>query len=54
MILVENRSKIETGQLLLVAWFVAVFIEASYLIGDWSNAIFHSETCHVMLQNLAV
>jgi hypothetical protein len=35
--LVENHSKLETDQRFHVAGFVAIFIEASYLIGDWSN-----------------
>ena len=52
--LVENRSKIETGQLLHVAGFVAIFIEANYLTGERSNAIFYRGICHVMLQHLAV
>lgn len=33
-------AKIETGQLLRVAEFAAILIEASYLIEDWSNAVF--------------
>jgi hypothetical protein len=32
--LVGNCSKIETGLLLTVARFVAIFIEASYLTGN--------------------
>lgn len=53
-VLVENRSKIEIGQLLHAAGFVAIFIEASYLTGERSNAIFYRGICHVMLQHLAV
>ena len=42
------------GQLLRAAGFVATFIEANYLIGDWSNSGFYGRTCHVMLQHFAV
>ena len=52
--MVENHSKIEISQLLHVAGLVAIFIEANYLTGDWSNAVFYRETCHVMLQHFAV
>ena len=52
--LVQNRSKIEICQLLQFAGFVAIFIEASYLIGAISNGGFYRGTCHVMLQHLAV
>jgi hypothetical protein len=52
--LVENQSKIEIGQLLRVAGFVAIFIEAGYPTGDWSNAVFYRRVCQVMLQHLAV
>ena len=52
--LVQNRSKIEICQLLQFAGFVAIFIEASYLIAEGSNASFYRGICHVMLQHLAV
>ena len=42
------------GQTSKVAVFVAIFIEAKYLAGDWSNAVFYRGTCHIMLQRLAV
>ena len=42
------------GQLLQVAGFIAIFIEANYLIREWSNAVFYRGTCHVMLQHFAV
>jgi hypothetical protein len=47
--LVENRSEIEIDQTLQVAGFVAIFIAANYLTGDWTNVVFYRETCHVML-----
>lgn len=52
--LVENRSKLASGQLLGVAGFVAVFIEASYPTGEGSNAVFYRGTCHAVLHQLAV
>jgi hypothetical protein len=36
-----------------ISGFVAIFIEANYPTGDWSNAVFYSGTCHVMLQRIA-
>ena len=42
------------GQLLRTAGFIAIFIEANYLIREWLNAVFYRETCHVMLQHFAV
>ena len=52
--LTEKYSKTDTGQLLRVAGFVAVFIEASYLAWDWSNVVFSKVTGYVMLQHFAV
>ena len=40
LFLVENHSRIEISQLLDVAGFVAVFIEAGYVTGEVSNAVF--------------
>ena len=54
LFLVENHSRIERSQLSHVAGFVAIFIEASYLTGAWSDAVFFRRICHVMLQHLAV
>ena len=42
------------NQLSHAAGFVAIFIEANYLIREWSNAVFYREICHVMLQHFTV
>ena len=42
------------SQLSHATGFVAIFIEANYLIREWSNALFYSGTRHVMLQHFAV
>ena len=52
--MVENHSKIKISRLLHVAGFVAIFIEANYLTGELSNAVFYMGTCLVMLQYFAV
>ena len=54
LFLVENHSRIESSQVLHVAGFSAIFIEASYLTGARSNTVFYRRICHVMLQHLAV
>ena len=54
LFLVENHSRIERSQLSHVAGFVAIFIEASYLSAEGSNASFYRGICHIMLQHLAV
>jgi hypothetical protein len=52
--MVQNRIHIETSYAIHIVGFFAIFIEANYLIGDWSNAVFHRELCLVMLQRLAI
>ena len=54
LFLTKNHSGIDMRQLSHAAGFVAIFIEANYLIREWSNAFFYSGTCHVMLQHFAV
>jgi len=51
--MVQNYIHLETSQAIHIAGFVAIFIEANYLTGDWSNAGFYRGACLVMLQCLA-
>jgi hypothetical protein len=51
--LVENHSTIGIALPLNAAGFAAIFIEANHLTGDWTNAGFYRENCHVMLQRVA-